>query len=254
MENLTIKEIANKLENINDIDDPFLNKLATDHRKGVNKLYDRHLKMLEKTNNLKKKFREMSKYETDLFNAGFTNIAGIDEAGRGPLAGPVVAAAVILGEDFQLLGLDDSKALSNSKREAYYQYIIKHAKAVAVGIVEPAEIDKINIYEATKVAMLRAVNQLQLKPNYLLIDAMELSTNINYQSIIQGDAKSISIAAASIVAKVTRDRHMIKIGNQYPQYKFANNKGYGTAEHLAAIEKFGITEHHRQTFAPLNKL
>lgn len=197
------------------------------------------------------KFIEMSAYENDLYAKGIQFIAGIDEVGRGPLAGPVVAAAVILPPKFYLPGLDDSKKLSKKKREEYYDIIIKEAVSYSIGQAEVEEIDAFNIYECAKRAMIRAVNGLSVTPHHLLIDAMKLSCEIPQTSIIKGDAKSISIAAASIVAKVTRDRLMEALDQQYPMYGFKTNSGYGTKAHLEAIEAYGILPVHRKTFEPI---
>ena len=188
--------------------------------------------------------------EKKLWNLGYENIAGCDEAGRGPLFGPVVAASVILPHDFVLEGLNDSKKLSEKKREEYYPVIMQKALAVSVSIVEADEIDKINIYEASRQGMLRATNSLKVKPDYIITDAMPLDgfTSVPHEAIIKGDAKSYSIAAASIVAKVTRDRIMKQYAEIYPQYGFDKHKGYGTKEHIEAINKYGITPIHRLSF------
>ncbi|WP_025027678.1 ribonuclease HII [Caldalkalibacillus mannanilyticus] len=190
----------------------------------------------------------MSREEKLLFSKGYQYIVGIDEVGRGPLAGPVVAAAVILPEDFFLLGINDSKKLSASKREELAAIIKKEALAYSVAFVDAKEIDRINIYEATKVAMLKAIQELPLSPSYALIDAMKLPLSIPYQAIIKGDAQSISIAAASIVAKVERDQWMETMSELYPQYGFERNMGYGTKEHVEAIQVHGITPIHRKSF------
>ena len=176
-------------------------------------------------------------------------IAGIDEVGRGPLAGPVVTAAVILPEDFDVLGVDDSKKLSPKKREELYELIMEKAIAVSIGRREPEDIDRINILEATKEAMADAVMGLPVKPDHLLIDAVKLSgLKIPQTSIIKGDARSVSIAAASIIAKVTRDREMIEMDEKYPGYSFASNKGYGTKAHYDGLSKLGPCPIHRKTF------
>lgn len=189
------------------------------------------------------------KFEKLAQKQGFFNIAGIDEAGRGPLAGPVVAAAVILPEGILLPGVDDSKKLTPLKRELLFDKIIDIALAVSVGSVTPAEIDQINILQATRRAMLLAVQQLPIKPNYLLIDGITtIDSNIPQRTIIKGDSLSLSIAAASIIAKVTRDRYMIEMDSKYPEFGFARHKGYGTAAHLKAIIDFGPSEIHRLSF------
>lgn len=189
-------------------------------------------------------------YERDLSHKGYTAIAGIDEAGRGPLAGPVVAAAVILPEGLQMPGVDDSKKLSASKRETLFDIIMEKAIATGVGISQPEEIDQINILQATLKAMLRAVDQLKTSPDYLIIDGINtLDRDIPQQSIKKGDSLSLSIAAASIIAKVTRDRMMLEYDKQYPSYGFASHKGYGSKLHREAIAESGPCPIHRKTFA-----
>lgn len=194
--------------------------------------------------------------EKRLWNKGYRNIAGCDEAGRGPLFGPVVAAAVILPHDFVLKGLTDSKKLSEKKREEYYPVIMKNALSVGISIVSAKEIDDINIYEASRQAMLRAIDKLSVKPNYIITDAMPLAgfTDIPYEAIIKGDAKSITIAAASVIAKVTRDRLMYDIDKKYPEYEFGKHKGYPTKKHIELIEKYGIIDGYRLTYGPVKKV
>ena len=191
------------------------------------------------------------KYEKELNNRGITLIAGVDEVGRGPLIGPVVAASVILPKNFQLPGLTDSKKLSEKKREEYYEIIKKEAIAIGIGIVSEKRIDEINIYEATKEAMNDAINNLQVKPEHILIDAMPLELDIDTTSIIKGDLLSISISAASVIAKVTRDHLLYEIDKEYPMYDLKNNKGYGTKKHLEAIKEYGITKYHRLSYKPV---
>lgn len=251
MKNLTIGQIEERLKSLQEEDQHFIKELQADERKGVQQLLLKWQKQREQEKLLREKFIEMSQYERKLRQKGYQHIAGIDEVGRGPLAGPVVAAAVILPENFYLPGIDDSKKLTEQKREAYYELIISQAISYSVGSISPEEIDQINIYEATKKAMLASVAGLTTKPDFLLIDAMKLETPYPSEAIIKGDAKSISIAAASIIAKVTRDRLMKEIGQNYPEYGFESNMGYGTKEHLEAIETKGITPHHRKTFAPI---
>lgn len=199
---------------------------------------------------------DLYQFEKDLWNKGYQNIAGCDEAGRGPLFGPVVAAAVILPHDFVLEGLTDSKKLSEKKREEYYPVIMKNALSVGVSIVTAKEIDDINIYEASRQAMLRAIDKLSIKPNYIITDAMPLAgfTDIPYEAIIKGDAKSITIAAASVIAKVTRDRLMYDIDKKYPEYEFGKHKGYPTKKHIELIEKYGIIDGYRLTYGPVKKV
>lgn len=181
---------------------------------------------------------------------GFRAVAGIDEAGRGPLAGPVVAAAVILPDTFDLPGLTDSKKLSEKQREAYYPLIRAQARAVGVGVASAAEIDRINILQATLLAMQRAVGRLSAAPDHLLIDGITpLPIDISQQTLKKGDSRSLSIAAASVVAKVIRDRIMVSLDRQHPGYGFAGHKGYGTAQHRKAIAALRPSRHHRASFA-----
>lgn len=195
----------------------------------------------------------MKEFENELYENGIKYIAGIDEVGRGPLVGPVVTAAVILPREFYDERINDSKKLTEKKRELLYDVIMENAVSVGIGISSEDVIDEINILEATKKAMIEAVNNLSVKPEHLLIDAVKLNIDIPQTPIIKGDAKSESIAAASIVAKVTRDRMMVELDKEHPEYDFKHNKGYGTKKHIEAIEKYGILKEHRKTFAPCNK-
>ena len=189
------------------------------------------------------------KFERSAYSDGFTCVAGIDEAGRGPLAGPVMAAAVILPAGLTIIGVDDSKKLTPDKREKIYEIIMAQATSVGVGIVSPVEIDRINILQATRRAMLAAVQQLSPHPDYLLIDGISaIDSTIPQKTIKKGDSLSLSIAAASIIAKVTRDRLMIEMDTAYPGYGFAGHKGYGSAAHLDAIRRLGPSPIHRLTF------
>ena len=198
---------------------------------------------------LKAKYEAMSVYERDAWLQGYTYIAGMDEAGRGPLAGPVVAAAVILDPENPVYGVDDSKKLSPARRQALKKEIEEKAVAVSVGMADVETIDRINILEATKLAMKRAVEGLAFTPEIVLVDAVKLDlARLPEVPIIKGDACSYSIAAASIVAKVTRDHQMIELDKVYPEYGFARNKGYGTAEHIEALRKYGPCPLHRRTF------
>ncbi len=190
-------------------------------------------------------------YERNLLQKGYEKIGGIDEVGRGPLVGPVVAACVILPKNYQLEGLTDSKKLSEKKREKFYDILRQDAIAIGIGVVSEKKIDEINIYEATKLAMQEAIKNLKVEPDYLLIDAMKLETSIPSTSIIKGDAKSLSIAAASVIAKVTRDRMLIELDKKYPMYDFKHNKGYPTKKHLEAIKKYGIIVEHRRSYGPI---
>lgn len=253
MEKMTIGEIEQKLLIERSHDDAFIQFLKKDERKGVQKILVKWEKLCAKEELLQKKFVEMTSFERDIRKQGFQLIAGIDEAGRGPLAGPVVAAAVILPEEFYLPGIDDSKKLSEQSREEYFAYIQSEAIAVGVGIIDAQEIDSINILEAAKKAMLNAVSQLTVSPDYLLVDAVKLETPYPAEALIKGDARSVTIAAASIIAKVTRDRLMKEIDKEYPHYGFASNMGYGTAAHLDALRTYGVTPYHRRSFSPVKE-
>lgn len=193
----------------------------------------------------------MNKYEQELNKQNITLIAGIDEAGRGPLVGPVVAAAVILPFNYKNNEINDSKKLSEKKREELFDIINKEALSIGISIINNKIIDEINILNATKLAMKEAINNLSIKPEHILIDAVKLDIDIPSQNIIKGDAKSISIAAASIIAKVTRDRIMINLDKQFPEYGFKKHKGYPTKKHLENIEKYGILDNYRFTYKPI---
>ena len=193
---------------------------------------------------------ELKKIDKEFFEKGVKYIAGIDEAGRGPLAGPVVVACVVLPENSMIEGVNDSKKISEAKREKLYDIIIQEAISYGVGIIYQDEIDEINILQATKKGVTEAIKQMEVKPNIIMVDALNgIDTmGIPYKSIIKGDAKCYSIAAASIIAKVTRDRIMREWDKVYPEYGFASHKGYGTAKHIAAIKEFGPCPIHRKTF------
>ena len=203
----------------------------------------------ERTEKQIQRLAEMLSFERELWSAGKDFIAGVDEVGRGPLAGPVVTAAVILPKDFSLLGVDDSKKLSPKRREELFEQIKDSAVCWAIGRREPDRIDGINILEATKEAMLDAILALPVKPDHVLIDAVRLpGLEMPQTSIIKGDARSVSIAAASILAKVTRDREMVEMAEIYPGYAFESNKGYGTAAHYEGLRALGPCPIHRKTF------
>lgn len=191
-------------------------------------------------------------YENNLKKQGIKFIGGVDEVGRGPLIGPVVAACVVLPDDFILEGLTDSKKLSEKKRDLFYDYIIKNS-IFGVGVISEDIIDEVNIYEATKLAMVEAINEVRKQVNleHVLIDAMPLDLDIDTTSIIKGDSKSISIAAASVVAKVTRDKMMYELDEKYPMYGFKDHKGYPTKKHIEAINKYGLIEGYRKTYGPV---
>ncbi len=199
---------------------------------------------------------DLWQYEKELYEQGYEYIGGTDEAGRGPLIGPVVAACCVLPKDFILEGLTDSKKLTEKKREQFFPYIKEHAIAYGIGIVSPERIDEINIYQASREAMLLAIKEVREKINleYVLSDAMPLSLDIPSLPIIKGDAKSISIAASSVIAKVTRDHILEELDVKYPEYGFKNHKGYPTKSHLEAIEKYGLIEGYRKTYGPIKKI
>ncbi|MBR5662508.1 MAG: ribonuclease HII [Bacilli bacterium] len=193
-------------------------------------------------------------YEKKLYKKNITLIAGVDEVGRGPLVGPVVAAAVILPKNYKLDGLNDSKKLTEKKREELYPIIMKDAISVGIGEVSAKEIDEINIYEASRKAMMIAIDNLDVKPEHILVDAMPLFTDIPHDAIIHGDALSLSIAAASVIAKVTRDKMMIELDQKYPMYGFKKHKGYPTKLHLENLQKYGPLENYRFTYGPVRDL
>ena len=220
---------------------------AMDERSGVKAVLNSYRKKQEKLAKERVRLEEMRSYEHQYERYGY--VCGIDEAGRGPLAGPVVAGAVILPEDCEILWLNDSKQLSEKKREALYDEIMEKAVAVGLGVVSQERIDEINILQATYEAMREAVGKLDPAPDLLLNDAVTIpGVEIRQVPIIKGDAKSISIGAASIVAKVTRDRLMEQYADVFPEYDFASNKGYGSAAHIAALKEYGPTPIHRHSF------
>lgn len=199
---------------------------------------------------------DLYKYEKDLYKENYKLIGGVDEVGRGPLVGPVVAACCVLPSDFYLEGLTDSKKLSEKKRDIFFEYIKEHAIAYGVGVVSPERIDEINIYEASREAMIIAIKEVQkqIPLEVVLVDAMPLNIDIKSISIIHGDALSISIAAASVIAKVTRDKMMYELDKKYPEYGFASHKGYPTKKHIEAINKYGLIEGYRKTYGPVKKV
>ena len=201
------------------------------------------------------KEKNMLSYEQELYKKGIKLIAGTDEVGRGPLVGPVVAAAVILPENYFLEGIDDSKKLTEKKREKYFDIINKDAIAVGIGIVDAKTIDEINILEASRLAMKKAIESLKIKPEHILSDAMKLDNqDIPYTDIIHGDALSESIAAASIIAKVTRDRMMYDLDKEHPEYGFAKHKGYPTKLHLENLKKYGVLDNYRFSYKPVKEI
>lgn len=254
MKDKTIAKIKELLSS-GEVNEAALTNIRQDKRKGVQKLIKRYEKDQQKAIEMKRAFEEMLYYENISYAKGKRYIAGIDEAGRGPLAGPVVAAAVILPKDFKLIGLTDSKQLSKQVREEFYEIIVGQAISYSVSIINNEVIDDINIFEATKQAMIDSIQQLDQKPDHVLIDAVKLDQlDISSESIIKGDQKSITIAAASIIAKVTRDQLMSDIHAEYPVYDFISNMGYGTKNHLDMLLAHGITPYHRKTFAPVKNV
>ena len=250
----TIKEIKERLATIDDLDHPLFEELILDGRAGVQAAISKRKRELQKQVDEDLRLEKMLAYEKELYAQGIDLIAGVDEVGRGPLAGPVVAAAVILPKACKIPGLNDSKKIPKSKHKEIYEAVFQNAIAIGIGIKDNHVIDQVNIYEATKLAMMEAIGQLDPRPQHLLIDAMKLDLPISQTSIIKGDANSLSIAAASIVAKVTRDQMMEEFDKEYPGYDFAQNAGYGTANHLAGLDKLGVTPIHRHSFEPVKSM
>ena len=250
----TIKEIKEQLASIQRLDDPLLTEWEQDSRSGVIQAIAKRKKEIKKRLDEDERLEGMLAYEKECYARGMELIAGVDEVGRGPLAGPVVAAAVILPKACKIPGLNDSKKIPKSKHKEIYEAVLQNAIAIGIGIKDNHVIDQVNIYEATKLAMMEAIGQLEPQPQHLLIDAMKLDLPIPQTSIIKGDANSLSIAAASIVAKVTRDQMMEEFDREYPGYDFAQNAGYGTAKHLAGLDKLGVTPIHRRSFEPVKSM
>ena len=250
----TIKEVKERLAMIDELDHPLFEELIYDARAGVQSAINKRKRELQKQVEEDLRLEKMLAYEKELYAQGIHLIAGVDEVGRGPLAGPVVAAAVILPENCKIPGLNDSKKIPKSKHQAIYQAVLDQALSVGIGVKDNHVIDQVNIYEATKLAMLEAIQELAPQPQHLLIDAMKLDLPISQTSIIKGDANSLSIAAASIVAKVTRDQMMTAYDQEYPGYDFAQNAGYGTTRHLEGLEKQGVTPIHRRSFEPIKSM
>ena len=250
----TIKEVKERLAMIDELDHPLFEELILDGRAGVKAAISKRKRELQKQVDEDLRLEKMLAYEKELYTQGIQLIAGVDEVGRGPLAGPVVAAAVILPENCKIPGLNDSKKIPKSKHKEIYEAVLQNAIAIGIGVKDNQVIDQVNIYEATKLAMMEAIGQLDPQPQHLLIDAMKLDLPISQTSIIKGDANSLSIAAASIVAKVTRDQMMEEFDQEYPGYDFAQNAGYGTAKHLAGLEQLGVTPIHRRSFEPVKTM
>ena len=250
----TIKEVKERLATIDRLDHPLFEELIYDARAGVQSAINKRKRELQKQVDEDLRLEKMLTYEKELYAQGIQLIAGVDEVGRGPLAGPVVAAAVILPKNCKIPGLNDSKKIPKSKHQAIYQAVLDQAISVGIGVKDNHVIDQVNIYEATKLAMLEAIHELEPQPQHLLIDAMKLDLPISQTSIIKGDANSLSIAAASIVAKVTRDQMMATYDQEYPGYDFAQNAGYGTTKHLEGLEKQGVSPIHRRSFEPIKSM
>ncbi|GAF35415.1 ribonuclease HII [Lentilactobacillus farraginis] len=254
MMKLTVKQVKACLDQVITLDDPILKQLGDDSRKGVQHLIAITKNRLQKEQLALNQFHRRFKYEENFWHHGVRYIAGVDEVGRGPLAGPVVSAAVILPRDFDLIRVTDSKQLKPAVRAQLVPQIKREALSIGIGLVDNSGIDRLNIYEATRVAMKQAVEQLRPQPDEIIVDAMTIDVPIHQTRLIKGDAKSISVSAASIVAKVYRDTLMDQYARKYPEYDFNHNAGYGTANHLAALKKYGATPIHRKTFAPVKNL
>ncbi len=253
----TIKDIKEALAQIDCLDDDRWDLYTSDIRIGVQKAIVQRKKAIQAEIDEDVRLETMLRYEKELYQKGYQAIAGIDEVGRGPLAGPVVTACVILPKDCKIRHLNDSKKIPKKHHEEIYEEVLARSLGVGIGIVDNDTIDRVNIYEATKLGMLQAIEQMKgevTKPDYLLIDAMQLDTPIPQLSLIKGDANSLSIAAASIVAKVTRDRMMAEYAKEYPGYAFDKNVGYGTKDHLAGLKQYGVTPIHRKSFEPIKSM
>ena len=250
----TIKEIKEELAKITELESPLFKEFEKDSRSGVQKEIEKRKKSIQAEIAENLRLEGMLSYEKELYAQGISLIAGVDEVGRGPLAGPVVAAAVILPNNCKIKGLNDSKKIPKKKHEEIFQAVKDNALAIGIGIMDNQVIDQVNIYEATKLAMKEAISQLDPQPEHLLIDAMKLDLPISQTSIIKGDANSLSIAAASIIAKVTRDKIMDNYDQEFPGYDFSQNAGYGTAKHLESLEKNGVTPIHRTSFEPIKTI
>ena len=250
MKGKSVKEINAIIESIKpDEYLKYIDILKNDERKSVKNIAIKLAKKLDKIRAENERLEIINTFENEGYQKGYTYIGGIDEAGRGPLAGPVVAAVVVFKPGTKIEGINDSKKLSEAKRDELFDIIKEQALDYGIGIVQKDEIDEYNILNATYMAMKKAINCLKKTPDYLLVDAAHVpDVNIDQKSIIKGDSKSISIAAASILAKVTRDSLMYEYDKMYPEYGFASHKGYGTDQHYKAIREHGITPIHRKSF------
>lgn len=253
-EKLTIKDIKTRLNLLTDLSATEFLDFEADARAGVRAAVKTRKKQLLAERAEDERLEQMLAFEKKCYARGLSYIAGVDEVGRGPLAGPVVAAAVILPQNCKIKGLNDSKQVPKSKHLDLFNEIQKQAVSVGIGVVSHQVIDEVNIYEATKIAMVQALTNLSVEPEQVLIDAMTLDVAFPQTKLIHGDARSLSIAAASIVAKVTRDAMMADFALEFPAYDFEHNVGYGTAKHLEALREFGITPIHRRTYEPVSSM
>lgn len=246
---MTLAEIRRKAEEM-PLEEAvsWLCDIIPDYGISVAKLADTFSRRLVRLKEERNRLMKMSEFEIQARGQGFVHIGGIDEAGRGPLAGPVVAGCVVLPENCFIEHLNDSKKLTPAMRDRLYDIIINEAEDYGIGMVMPEEIDEINIYNATRKAMVQAVMNLKKMPDFLILDAMEIPVPVKQLSVVKGDSRSVSVAAASILAKVTRDRWMEEAHKKYPQYGFDRHKGYGTREHMEAIKKYGLCPIHRKSF------
>ncbi|AOV08284.1 ribonuclease HII [Sporosarcina ureilytica] len=250
----TVKEIEAELKTIEE-PTTWLKELENDGRVGVKKALNRWYSNYKKRQQVLAAFERKKAFDASYKPFQQAYVAGVDEAGRGPLAGPVVTAAVILPEDSKaLIGLDDSKAISKAKREQLAETIKEIAIAYSIHIQPATVIDELNIYSATKLSMEKAVETLSVSPDFVIVDAMQLNGHYRTESVIKADAQSLAVAAASILAKTTRDTYMDDIHTEFPVYQFAKNAGYGTAEHVEALKKHGPCIHHRKSFEPVKSL
>lgn len=253
MRKQTISEIKQLLSDVTAVSDPLFTQLKNDPRKGVQTALHAAAARIHKQQAAVVAFEHRFEYERHFWQQGINYVAGVDEVGRGPLAGPVVSAAVILPKDFDLVQVNDSKQLTPAVRAELAPKIQQVAISIGIGLVDNQGIDELNIYQATRVAMKQAVEKLDPQPEEIIVDAMQIPVPIKQTRLIKGDAKSISVSAASIIAKVYRDHLMDEYAKQYPAYDFPHNAGYGTAKHLAALKAYGPTPIHRMTFSPVEK-
>ena len=251
----TIKEVKEEIAQITSLEELEHSEWHTDERKGVQQALKRQHKQIVKALEEVERYQYMTFYESNILEkAPQAVICGVDEVGRGPLAGPVVTCAVVLNDQHHYVGINDSKQLSAKKRAAFETALKEGVADYAFGIATVDEIDEYNIYQATQMAMVRAVEQLKTRPTHMLVDAMKLPLDIHQQSLVKGDAKSVSIAAASILAKEYRDRYMRELDEQYPGYEFSKNVGYGTKAHLERLKQLGVTPEHRKSFEPIKSM